>query len=221
MRVSSICVWATCDGIGVVELQILRDLLEGEPQVLAAQDQHEPRPVAARVGALGAAAHRRDQALGLVEADGAGRHLRARRPARRSCRGARGPSLAGGRPEAAARLAACVWRSCAHLRLGFPAPRPPRPSALSSRACRSSSWAARRGTRSRRASRSWRCCGSQVLRACSSAVAAGPGLQLDECLRRLAALLVLDADHRHLVDGADARRSPPRCGADRRCSPSR
>ena len=60
--------------IGVVERQILGDLLEAEAQVLAAQDQHEPRPVAARVGAGDAPARRRDQPLGLVEADGPGGH---------------------------------------------------------------------------------------------------------------------------------------------------
>ncbi len=104
--------------------------------------------------------------------------------------------------------------------LSRPAWRPPRPSAPSSRACRSSSWAARRGTRSRPASRSWRS-SPPGASGCRLRVAVCAGLQLDEGLGRLAAVLVLDADHGHLGDGGVLRRSPPRCGADRRCSPSR
>src|SRR5581483_628806 len=104
-------------GVGIVELEVLRHLLQREAQVLAAQDQHQAGPVAARIGALGAPAHGGDQALGLIEADGPGRDLElggklpdaveAIRVVR--CRSAR-------RREAPA---ARGWRPRAHLPLAF------------------------------------------------------------------------------------------------------
>src|SRR5262245_32566536 len=106
-------------GIGIVELEVLCDLFQGEAQILAAQDQLEAGPVATRIGAMHATAHGGDEALRLVEADGPGGHLELlgeladaveaigswayRRRWRRHAFGA----------------CACLWRSCAHLTLAF------------------------------------------------------------------------------------------------------
>src|SRR5262245_52363662 len=62
-------------GIGIIEFEVLGDLFQGEAQVFAAQDQFEAGPVATRIGAMHATAHRGDEALCLVEADGPGGHL--------------------------------------------------------------------------------------------------------------------------------------------------
>ena len=75
-----------------------------------------------------------------------------------------------------------------------------------------------------RASRNSRCAGSSCrpslsarnARSSSSVKALGAGLQLHERLGRLAAIGVGHADHDHLGDARDARRSPPRWCADRR-----
>src|SRR6516164_3176764 len=102
-------------GIRVVELEVLRDLFQGEAQVLAAQDQPEAGPVAARIGAMHATAHGRDEALRLVEADGPGGHLELLGELADAVE-AIGPLAYRRRWR---RLGACLWRSCAHLTLAF------------------------------------------------------------------------------------------------------
>ena len=59
--------------VDVVELEELADVLEAEAEALALEDQREPGPAAAGVEPLLALADRRDQLLGLVEAQGARR----------------------------------------------------------------------------------------------------------------------------------------------------
>ena len=59
--------------VGVVEAQVVGDVAQRKAEALAAQDQDQPGAVAAAEDAGGADPLGREQALGLVEADGAGR----------------------------------------------------------------------------------------------------------------------------------------------------
>src|SRR5688572_26258050 len=52
--------------IDVVEIQVLLDVREREPETLAAQDEHEPAAIAPRVHARGAGAQREDEAFLFV-----------------------------------------------------------------------------------------------------------------------------------------------------------
>src|SRR5690348_4950586 len=60
---------------GLVHVDQLADFGEGEPQALAAQRELEPGAVPRRIDAPLALAPRREQALGLVEADRARRDV--------------------------------------------------------------------------------------------------------------------------------------------------
>src|SRR5262249_18729923 len=62
-------------GRGIVELEHLAHLREGEPQALAAQDELQAHVVALGIDAASAVAARRGQALVLVEADPARRDV--------------------------------------------------------------------------------------------------------------------------------------------------
>src|SRR5215510_9733185 len=104
-------------GIGIVELEVLCDLFQGEAQILAAQDQLEAGPVATRIGAMHAAAHGGDEPLRLVEADGPGGHLELLGELADGVE-AIGPLAYRGRRQAHP-FAGCLWRSCAHVTLAF------------------------------------------------------------------------------------------------------
>ena len=75
--------------VDMVEVEQLADLGQREAEPLAAQDPAEPRAVAGAVEPGQALAARLDQALVLVEADGARGDARTRGPVRRCCRCAR------------------------------------------------------------------------------------------------------------------------------------
>jgi hypothetical protein len=61
--------------VTVVEVQRLPDILQAEPEALAAQDQHQPRPVAPGKEPPGPDPDRGQQLLGLVEPQGARGHV--------------------------------------------------------------------------------------------------------------------------------------------------
>src|SRR5689334_17678089 len=103
--------------IGIIELEVVGDLFEGEAQVLAAQDQLETGPVATRIGAMHATAHRGDEAPRLVEADGPGGHFELLGKLADAIE-AVGP-LAYRRRRRRPAFGPCRWRSFAHLTLAF------------------------------------------------------------------------------------------------------
>src|SRR6267154_931010 len=61
-------------GINVVEIEKFLDLAQAKPELLAAQDQDHARSIALRVHAIVPGAPGRDEALVLIEPDGACGH---------------------------------------------------------------------------------------------------------------------------------------------------